>query len=98
MSVKLKPLADRVLVEPAKQAERTDTGLYIPESASEKPQRGTVVAVGEGRRNKEGERIPVPIKAGDTVVFGKYAGTEVKLNGDKLVILKESDVLAVVEA
>lgn len=97
MSVKFKPLGDRVLVEPAKKSERTETGLYIPESASEKPQRGTVVSVGQGRRDKEGNRLAVPVEPGDTVIFGKYAGTEVKLDGDKLFILKESDILAIVE-
>ncbi len=97
MSVKFKPLGDRVLVEPAQKSERTETGLYIPESAAEKPQRGTIVSVGEGRRDKDGSRLPMPVAAGDTVIFGKYAGTEVKLNGDKLFILKESDILAVIE-
>ncbi len=98
MSMNLKPLADRLVVEPSKQEEMTASGLVLPETAKEKPQQGTVLAVGPGRRDDDGKRIPMDVAVGDTVLFAKYSGTEIKLEGDKLLILKESDILAIVES
>jgi chaperonin GroES len=95
--MKLKPLADRVVIEPIEQEERTQSGLYIPESAKEKPQQGKVLAVGEGKRSDEGERQPLDVEVGQTVLYAKYAGTEIKINGSKMLILKETDILAVIE-
>jgi chaperonin GroES len=97
MSMKLKPLADRLVVEPTKQEEVTASGLVLPETAKEKPQQGKVLAVGPGRRDEDGKRIDMDVEVGDTVLFAKYAGTEIKLEGDKVLILKESDILAIVE-
>lgn len=98
MTVKLRPLADRVIVEP-KEAEETFAGgqLVLPETAKEKPQQAIVIAVGPGRRDEDGEHIEMDVQDGDTVLFAKYAGTEVKISGTKYLILKESDILAVVE-
>lgn len=97
MTVKLKPLADRVVVEPLEQEEKTASGIILPETAKEKPQKGVVLAVGPGRYGDEDERIPMDVKEGDKVLFAKYAGTEIKLNDKKLLILKETDILAIVE-
>ena len=98
MAVNLKPLADRVIVEPMEQEEKTALGIILPETAKEKPQKGTVVAVGPGARDDKGKVTPLDVKVGDVVIFARYAGTEVKLGTDKTVlILRESDVLAVVE-
>lgn len=98
MSLKLRPLADRVVVEP-KDKEETFAGgtLVLPETAKEKPQQGTVLAVGNGRLDDAGKRITVDVKEGDTVLFAKYAGTEIKVDGKKVLILKEADILAIVE-
>ncbi len=95
MTLKLRPLGDRVVVEPLEQEERTESGLFIPETAKEKPQKGTVLAVGEGRRDEDGKRIPMDVETGQTVLFAKYGGTEVKIDDRKLLILKESDILAI---
>ncbi|MBL8154355.1 MAG: co-chaperone GroES [Anaerolineae bacterium] len=95
--VNLRPLGDRVIVEPIEQEEVTATGLYIPETAKEKPQQGNVLAVGAGRTDDDGKRIAMDVKAGDKVLFAKYAGTEVKIDGKKLLILKETDILAIVD-
>lgn len=97
MKLKLRPLADRVVVEPVEQEERTETGLFIPETAKEKPQKGMVLAVGEGRRDDDGKRIPMDVEVNQAVLFAKYGGTEVKIDGKKLLILKESDILAIVD-
>ncbi len=97
MALKLRPLGDRVVVEPTEQDERTESGLFIPETAKEKPQRGKIIAIGDGRRDEEGKRIPMDVKVGETVLFAKYGGTEVKLDSQKLLILKETDILAVVD-
>ena len=97
MSLNIRPLADRVIVEPIEQEEQTAAGLYIPETAKEKPQQGNVLAAGEGRRDDDGKRVPMDVKTGDKVLFAKYAGTEIKVDGKKLLILKESDILGVVE-
>jgi len=98
MSMKLRPLGDRVIIEPQDREETFAGGqLILPETAKEKPQQGTIVAVGPGRRDDDGEYINMDVEAGQTVLFAKYAGTEVKVDGSKLLILKESDILAIVE-
>jgi chaperonin GroES len=97
MSLKLKPLADRLVVEPTEREEMTASGIYVPETAKEKPQEGKVVAVGPGRKDDEGKRIPMDVGEGDRVLYAKYAGTEVKLEDKKYLILKESDVLAILD-
>jgi chaperonin GroES len=91
MSVSLKPLADRVLIEPAAAEEKTASGLFIPDTAKEKPQRGIVVAAGEGKKDE-----PMTVKAGDTVLYGKYAGTEITVDGKDYLIMRESDIFAIV--
>jgi chaperonin GroES len=95
--IKLKPLGDRVVVKPATREETTKSGIVLPDTAKEKPQRGTVIAVGEGRKDDDGDRIPMDVKVGDTVLFAKYAGTEFKIDADELLILTEKDILAVIE-
>jgi chaperonin GroES len=98
MTIKLKPLGDRVVVEPVEQEEKTASGIILPETAKEKPQEGKVLAVGPGRKDEDGEHISLDVKEGDRVLYAKYAGTEVKLEPDKKVlILRESDILAIVE-
>lgn len=97
MSTKLKPLGDRLVVEPIEQEETTASGLVLPETAKEKPQQGTVIAVGPGRRDDDGKRVEMDVAVNDVVMYAKYAGTEVKVDGKKLLILKESDILAIVE-
>ena len=92
----LRPLGDRLVVEPTEQEETTSFGIVIPDSAKEKPQQGKVVAAGPGRRDEDGDRIALDVAVGDTVLYAKYAGTEVKVEGKKVLILKESDVLAIV--
>lgn len=95
--MKLKPLGTRLVVEPVEQEEITAGGIVLPETAKEKPQRGTVLAAGPGDRNKKGEHIAMDVAEGDTVLFAKYSGTEIKLEGKKVLILRESDILALVE-
>ncbi len=98
MSLKLRPLADRVIVEPQDKEETFAGGaLVLPETAKEKPQQGLILAVGPGRRDDDGDYIKMDVNTGDTVLFAKYAGTEVKVDGKKLLILKETDILAVVD-
>jgi chaperonin GroES len=97
MAAKLIPLGDRLLVERLEAEEKTAGGIVLPDSAKEKPIQGKVIAVGEGRRNDEGKRIPLDVKTGDTILFGKYSGTEVKLEGNEYLIMKEDDVLAILE-
>jgi chaperonin GroES len=94
-SVKVSPLADRVVVRALEETEQMRGGLYIPDTAKEKPQQGEIVAVGPGRFD-EGKRVPMDVKVGDKVLYGKYSGTEVTLDGEQLLILRESDVLAVI--
>ena len=94
--VSFKPLGSRVLVEPTEQEEMTSSGIILPETAKEKPQQGKVLAAGPGDRNEDGDRIAMDIKVGDTILFAKYSGTEVKMEGKKLLILRESDVLGIV--
>jgi len=97
-SINLRPLADRLIVEPIEQEEKTASGIILPETAKEKPQEGNVLAVGPGRKDDDGKPIPMDVKEGDRVLYAKYAGTEVKLPGDrKVLVLKESDILAIVE-
>jgi chaperonin GroES len=93
----LKPLGDRLVVEPMEKEERTASGIILPETAKEKTQEGTVLAAGPGRTDDDGKRIPMDVKVGDVVLYAKYAGTEVKIDDKKLLILKESDILAIVE-
>jgi chaperonin GroES len=93
--VKVSPLADRVVVKALEETEQMRGGLYIPDTAKEKPQQGEIVAVGPGRFEKE-KRVPMDVKVGDKVLYGKYSGTEVTLDGEQLLILKESDILAIV--
>ena len=95
LGVKVSPLADRVVIKALEETEQMRGGLYIPDTAKEKPQQGEIVAVGPGRYEKE-KRIPMDVKVGDRVLYGKYSGTEVTLDGEQLLILKESDILAVV--
>src|SRR3989337_590102 len=97
MSISLKPLGNRVVIEPLEQEEMTAGGIVLPETAKEKPQKGKILAVGPGERDEDGERIPLDVKEGDTVLFAKYSGTEIKTDGKKLLILRESDLLAIVQ-
>lgn len=94
----IRPLGDRVIVEPIEQEETIAGGmLVLPETAKEKPQQGNVLAVGAGRRDEDGDRIEMDVKVGDKVLFAKYAGTEIKLEGKKLLIMKEADILGIIE-
>jgi chaperonin GroES len=95
MTLSMKPLGSRIVVEPIEQEEVTAGGIVLPETAKEKPQKGTVLAVGPGDRNDKGERVPMDVASGDIVLFAKYSGTEIKYDGKKLLILRESDVLAI---
>jgi chaperonin GroES len=95
--LKLKPLGGRVIVEPIEQEEMTAGGIILPETAKEKPQEGKILAAGPGERDEDGKRIAMEVKVGDKVLYAKYSGTEVKIDGKKLLILRESDILAVVE-
>ncbi|UCE00760.1 MAG: co-chaperone GroES [Chloroflexota bacterium] len=97
MSISIKPLGNRVVVEPIEQEEVTSGGIVLPETAKEKPQKGKVLATGPGDRDDDGKRIPLDVKEGDTVLFAKYSGTEIKMDGKKLLIMRESDLLAIVE-
>lgn len=97
MATKLIPLGDRLLVERLEAEAKTAGGIVLPDAAKEKPIQGKVVAVGEGRRNDDGEQVPMQVSTGDRILFGKYAGTEIKLDGDEYLIMKEDDVLAILE-
>ena len=96
-NTKVRPLDDRVVVKPTQAEEKTASGIYLPESAKEKPMTGTVIAVGPGKLNDEGQRTPMSVKAGDTVIYGKYGGTEVDIDDEQHMILRESELLGVVE-
>lgn len=96
-SMNIRPLGDRVVVEPVEQESTTASGLVLPETAKEKPQQGKVVAVGLGKKDDDGDRITLDVSEGDTVLFAKYAGTEIKLDGTKVLIMKESDILGIIE-
>ena len=93
----IKPLADRVVVEPLDAEEKTAGGLYIPDTAKEKPSKGQVVAVGPGKVGEDGKRVALAVKAGDMVLFNKYAGTEVKLDGVDHLVMREEDILAIID-
>jgi chaperonin GroES len=93
----LKPLGDRLVIKPIEQEDVTSTGIFLPETAKEKPQQGKVVAAGPGARKETGERIALDVVVDDTVLYAKYAGTTIKLDGQEYLILKETDVLAIVE-
>ena len=95
-AAKLRPLGDRVVVKPAAREETTRSGIVLPDTSTERPQRGAILAVGPGRVSDEGKQVAMEVKAGDTVLFAKYAGTEFKLEDEELLILKESDILAIV--
>ena len=95
--MKLKPLADRVIVKQSEAEEKTASGIVLPDAAKEKPTKGKVVSVGPGKFDDKGKRITLSVKAGDTVYYGKYSGTDVEVDGDKFVILRESDLLGVLE-
>ena len=95
---KFRPLHDRVVVRRIEAQEKTKGGIIIPDTAQEKPQEGEVIAVGPGARDEDGERIAPEVKAGDRVLFGKWSGTEVKIDGEDLLIMKESDIMGVIEA
>jgi chaperonin GroES len=94
----VRPLHDRILVQRLDEGEQQIGGIIVPDSAKEKPQRGTVIAAGNGRVNDEGERVKLDVKAGDTILFGKYSGQEIKLDGVEYLIMKEDDVLAAIDA
>ena len=96
--MKVRPLNDRILVKRMAEEEKTSGGLYIPDSAKEKPAKGQVIAVGNGKLDDHGKRTPPEVKAGETVLFGKYAGTEIKLDGVEHIILREDDILAILES
>lgn len=95
--MKIKPLGDRILVKRIKEEERTKGGIIIPDTAKEKPQEGKVVAVGKGKYSDEGKLIPIEVKAGDKILFGKYSGSEFKHEGEDLLILREDDILGIIE-
>jgi chaperonin GroES len=94
--MKVKPLADRVLVKPLEAEEKTTGGIIIPDNAKEKPQKGEIVAVGEGKISDSGQKIEMSLKKGDNVLYGKYSGTEISIEGDDFLIMRESDVLAII--
>ena len=97
-ATKLKPLGDRVVIKPTAREEMTKSGIVLPDTAKEKPQKGEVIAVGDGRFDEDGEkRIPLDVSQGDTVLYSKYGGTEIKVDGEDLLVLRESDVLAKIE-
>jgi chaperonin GroES len=97
MSLKLKPLGNRLVVEPLEAEEVTAGGIVLPETAKEKPQKGIILSIGPGERDDKGKRIEMDVQVGDTVLYAKYAGTEIKVDGKKLLILKETDVLAIID-
>jgi len=94
MEAKLQPLADRVVVKPVAQEEKTKSGIYIPDTAKERPQEGEIIAVGPGRLTDDGKRIAIDLKVGDIVIYAKYGGSEIKIDDQELVIMRESDILA----
>ena len=95
--IKIQPLADRVLIEPAAAETKTSSGIIIPDTAKEKPSEGEIMAVGPGELTEDGKLKPMHVKKGDKVLFGKWSGTEVKLDGDDLLIMKESDIMGILE-
>ena len=97
MAIKIRPLHDRVIVKRIEEEEKTKGGIIIPDTAKEKPQEGKILAAGPGDRDEDGNRIAMEVKVGDRVLYAKYSGTEVKMDGKKMLILRESDILAIVE-
>ncbi len=97
MALKLKPLADRVIVKQSEAEEKTKSGIYLPDAAKEKPTKGKVIAVGPGKTDEKGKPMEIGVRAGDSVYYGKYAGTDVEVDGEKYVILRENDILGVLE-
>lgn len=97
MAMNMKPLGNRVVVEPIEEDEMTAGGIVLPETAKEKPQKGTILSAGPGDRDENGKRIEMDVKKGDTVLFAKYSGTEIKVEGKKLLIMRESDILAIID-
>ncbi len=95
--MKLRPLQDRIIVKRLEEETMTAGGIFIPETAKEKPQKGEVIAVGKGKKTEDGKVIPVDVKKGDKVLFGKYAGTEVKIDGEEYLIMREDDILGIME-
>jgi len=95
--MKIRPLQDRVIVKRLEEEEKTKGGIIIPDTAKEKPQEGKVIAVGKGKMTEDGKLIPLDVKAGDKILFGKYAGTEVKIEGEEHLIMREEDILGVIE-
>ncbi len=95
--MKIRPLQDRVIVERIEEEERTKGGIIIPDTAKEKPQEGKIIAVGKGKVSDDGKVLPLSVKAGDRILFGKYSGTEIKLNGNEYLIMREEDILGIVE-
>jgi len=94
MVVKLQPMGDRLVVKPTQSEEKTKSGIYIPDTAKEKPQEGKVIAVGPGKMTDEGKRIPMDVEVGDIIIYAKYGGSEIKLDEEELIIVRESDILA----
>ena len=97
MALKLRPLADRVIVKQTEAEEKTASGIYLPDAAKEKPTKGKVIAAGPGKLDDKGKHMDLGVRAGDTVYYGKYAGTDVEVDGEKFVILRETDILGVLE-
>jgi chaperonin GroES len=95
--MKIKPMNDRVIVTRVEEEQKTAGGIIIPDTAKEKPQEGKVVAVGPGKRDESGSRIPLEVKAGDRILFGKYAGTEIKIDGEEQIFMREDDILAILD-
>ena len=95
--MKLRPLHDRVIIKRLEEERKTASGIVIPDTAAEKPDQGEVLAVGPGKKNEDGKLVPVDVKVGDHILFGKYSGTEVKVDGDELLVMREEDVMAVIE-
>jgi chaperonin GroES len=95
--MKIKPLGDRVLVKPCEEKEKTKGGIVLPDTAKEKPQEGKIIAVGEGKKTDDGKTIPLSLKVGDKVLYGKYSGTEITVDGEEYLIIREEDILAIVE-
>jgi chaperonin GroES len=95
--MKLRPLQDRIIVKRVEEETKTAGGLFIPETAKEKPQRGEVIAVGNGKKTEDGKVLPIDVKVGDKVLFGKYAGTEIKIDGEDYLIMREDDILGIME-
>ncbi len=95
--MKIRPLQDRVIVKRLEEEQRTAGGIIIPDTAKEKPQKGQIVAAGPGKKNEEGKLSPLDVKAGDKVLFSKYAGTEIKVEGEELLIMREDDIMGVIE-